>query len=512
VAYLRDTERVPELLCKCGGLSDEAAQEVSGLTGVPAAHVWGTATFYSMLRSKSGTTRVCNGLSCRLAGSDELAARLKAEGCEVEETGCLGRCDHAPSALNADLGVLGAPERAGAVVEDSPELPINLAGSCDHSGPAAKRARAIGPQAVIDTVEHSQLRGRGGAGFPAHAKWRAVADRTEETCYLICNADEGEPGTFKDREILLRRPDLVVEGLVIAGEAVGATEVIVYIRGEFEDARVSLERELGRAEYLGDTPVRIVSGHGAYICGEETALLEALEGKRGMPRMKPPFPTASGFRNFPTLIHNVETLACIPSIIMRGPEWFQAQGREEAGTKLYCLSGHVAHPGVYELPLGATLDELVAVAGGYLGVPIAFCPGGASSGFLPMSERARPLDFGNLAQVGSMLGSAGVVVLNDTVDMAEAALWQLSFFEAESCGQCAPCRIGTRYLREALRRYLATGDPSALDDVDDVAWELEEASLCGLGMVAGGPLVSARRHFADSFAWRTPALQGGISA
>jgi NADH:ubiquinone oxidoreductase subunit F (NADH-binding) len=255
----------------------------------------------------------------------------------------------------------------------------------------------------------------------------------------------------------------------------------------------------GRGAHLEPFDVRIVNGHGAYICGEETALLESLEGRRGMPRLKPPYPTEHGFRGKPTLMHNVETAACVPSILSRGGPWFRDRGRTEAGSKLYCVSGHVVRPGVYELPLGATLDELAVAAGGYLGTPAAFSPGGASSGFLPVSMRELPMDFASLAKVGSMLGSAGVVVLDDTVDLARAAQWQTQFFEDESCGQCAPCRIGSRWLHRAVTRYLETGDPAALEHAAEVGWEMEEGSICGLGMVAAKPFESARQYFPQAF-------------
>ena len=319
----------------------------------------------------------------------------------------------------------------------------------------------------------------------------------------MCNADEGEPGTFKDREVLLRQPHEMLEGLAIAAHVVEARDIYVYIRGEFGNERRSLDQALDEArEQLEDFEWHVVDGHGAYICGEETALLESLEGKRGMPRLKPPFPTERGFRGKPTLMQNVETLACVPAIVERGGTWFNGLGRTEPGTKLYCVSGHVNVPGVYELPLGATLDELVEAAGGYDGTPLAFSPGGASSGFLPMAHRGLPLDFKSLAGVGSMLGSAGVVVLNDTVDMAVAAGWQLVFFERESCGQCAPCRIGTRYLNRQLCRYIETGDPQALDQAAEVGWEMEQGSICGLGMVAAKPLETARQYFPAAFARR----------
>ena len=218
-----------------------------------------------------------------------------------------------------------------------------------------------------------------------------------------------------------------------------------------------------------------------------------------MPRLKPPYPTEKGFRNKPTLMHNVETIACIPSIVQRGGEWFKAQGRTEAGSKLYCISGHVKMPGVYELPLGVTLDELVEVAGGYEGNPLSFSPGGASSGFLPMKYRDLPLDYKSLAEAGSMLGSSGVVVINDTIDMAQAVAWQLEFFERESCGQCAPCRIGTQYLRRQVHKYLHSGDTNNLKMADDVSWEMEEGSICGLGMVAFKPLETAMKYFPEAF-------------
>ena len=214
-----------------------------------------------------------------------------------------------------------------------------------------------------------------------------------------------------------------------------------------------------------------------------------------MPRLKPPYPTQKGLWQKPTLMNNVETLCCVPSIILRGGDWFRAKGRNEAGSKLYCVSGHVGRPGVYELPLGATLDEVVEAAGGYVGNPRAFVPGGASTGFLPMSMRDLPLDFKSLAGVGSMLGTGGVTVLNDTVDLKWATQAQQVFFEDESCGQCAPCRIGCRIQRQALDRYIETGDAAALEHVDDVAWEMDQGSICGLGMIASAPLTSAKKHF-----------------
>ena len=348
------------------------------------------------------------------------------------------------------------------------------------------------------------MQGRGGAGFPAHFKWSSVCQQTETERYVICNADEAEPGTFKDRETMLRQPHKMFEGLAIAAHAIQATSIYVYIRGEYVNEHRVISDALQQAQaHLSEFDIKIVRGHGAYICGEETALLESLEGKRGMPRLKPPYPTESGFRGKPSLIHNVETIACVPAIVEHGGDWFKNLGRTEPGTKLYCISGHVNAPGVYELPLGVSLDELVEAAGGYEGTPIGFSPGGASSGFLPISNRDLPLDYKNLSEVGSMMGSAGVVVLNDTVDMAKAAAWQSEFFAVESCGQCAPCRIGTQYIRRQIDKFVQLGDATALSMTADVGWEMEEGSICGLGMVAAKPLESAMQHFPDAFKNRT---------
>ena len=377
---------------------------------------------------------------------------------------------------------------------------MNLAGDVDLSYSALAKAKEMGPDAVIEQLKASGLQGRGGAGFPAHFKWTSLRQQSEAERYVVCNADEAEPGTFKDRELILRQSHKMLEGLAIAATVVETNSIYIYIRGEYTNEYRAIEKAIAEAaEQLADFEIKIVKGHGAYICGEETALLESLEGKRGMPRLKPPYPTESGFRSKPTLIHNVETIACVPAIIHRGGEWFKALGKTEAGSKLYCISGHVNAPGVYELPLGVSLDELVSVAGGYVGNPIAFSPGGASSGFLPMSQKDIPLDYKHLSDAGSMMGSAGVVVINDTVDMAKAAGWQLEFFERESCGQCAPCRIGTRYIRRQVDKYIQIGDPVSLEMADDVGWEMEEGSICGLGMVAAKPLESARKHFPEAF-------------
>jgi len=493
-------EKLLALLAEQGGLTEASARQAQSQLGVPEAEAWGTGSFYSLINGPAPVTRVCRGLSCRLAGSERVLAELRANGTAAEGVSCLGQCDRAPALLDTDLSVRSRETRQRSVTPDDPELPMNLAGADRADYAALARARTLGSEDVIARIEESGLQGRGGAGFPAHFKWSSVRQQSETQRYLVCNADEGEPGTFKDREVMLRRPHLLLEGLAIAADCIGATDIIVYIRGEFKAERTSLAGAIAQAgDALRDFSFHLHTGHGAYICGEETALLESLEGRRGMPRLKPPFPTERGFRGKPTLIQNVETIACVPAIVARGGDWFKHKGCSEPGTKLYCASGHVGAPGVYELPLGVTLDELVEVAGGYEGTPMAFSPGGASSGFLPMSERTRALDFRSLAEVGSMLGSGGVVVLNDSVNLAEAVAWQLEFFRDESCGQCAPCRIGTQYVLQRTKGFLASGDADELDTVEDVAWEMEEGSICGLGMQAAKPLTSAMEHFPAAF-------------
>ncbi len=477
------------------GMSREAIARVSAQTGVPEADVYGAGSFYTLLTQPG--SRVCQGLSCQLAGASELTARLKAEGREVHEVSCLGQCDRAPVLLDQDQRLESAAARGG-VTPDDPDLPMNLGGADVQGYPALARARQIGAEAVLEQLELSGLQGRGGAGFPAHIKWRAVRGEADPVKYVVCNADEGEPGTFKDREVMLRRPARMLEGLAIAAFVSGARSIYIYVRGEFPEEHDSLQRALA-AGGLDDFDWQFVIGHGAYICGEETALIESIEGKRGMPRLKPPYPTQQGLWGKPTLMNNVETLACVPDIVLRGGQRFRDLGRTEPGSKLYCVSGHVQRPGVYELPLGVTLDEVVEAAGGYLGTPLAFSPGGASSGLLPMSKRQVPLDFRGLVDHGSMLGSAGVVVLNDSVDLAEIAHWQSVFFEDESCGQCAPCRIGTRLVRQALGRFLESRDPNDLKYVEDLHFEMDAGSICGLGMVAALPAVTGMRHFPEHF-------------
>jgi NADH:ubiquinone oxidoreductase subunit F (NADH-binding) len=525
--------QILERIAALGGLTPGVARQVARETGVPEADVYGAGSFFHLLAEPDTRVRVCTGLSCKLGGAVELLDHARAAGLPVDECSCLAACDRPPAVLRArdvlvEVSAADVDRAAGDwqalqsaaepkvdwvgaigptdVADD--QLAMNLGGDPDYSGTAYARAVELGADAVIGEIDRSGLQGRGGAGFPAAVKWHGVRDQDTSPHYVVLNADEGEPATFKDRELMLRRPDLVLEGLAIAAHTVGASEVYLYLRGEFGAPWRAMENAIARFGERGlfdGIEFHLHPGHGAYICGEETALLEALEGKRGMPRLKPPYPNTNGLWGKPTLVQNVETIACVPAIVMRGGAWFEDLGRTEPGTKIYSLSGHVARPGNYELPLGVSLDELVEAAGGYVGELRAFSPGGASSGFLPASERGRPLDFKGLAAIGSMLGSAGVVVLNGEADLVAAVHEQLCFFERESCGQCAPCRIGTRFIREAVDRYRdrrgagAGGARGELAQSAEVAWEMNEGSICGLGQAAPLALTTAMKHFPEEF-------------
>lgn len=523
----KNKEKLLESIAAAGGLRPGVASEIGKRLGIPEAEVYGTGSFYHLLEDHETKLRVCTGLSCAMRGARKLLALAEEAGMPVKECSCLAACDRAPALLRdrsvlvevsdediaaaeGDWQKLSGKEMSedwqgaiGPADVAAETLAMNLASAPEFGAKAFELAKSMGADKVIEALDESGLQGRGGAGFPAAIKWRGVRSESAAPHYVVLNADEGEPGTFKDRELMLRRPDLVLEGLAIAAHALGASDVYLYLRGEFRGPWLALERAIESFAKLGHFEgihFHLHAGHGAYICGEETALLEALEGKRGMPRLKPPFPTQNGLWGKPTLIQNVETIACVPAIMKQGGAWFKALGKTEPGTKLYSISGDVAVPGTYELPLGSSLDEVAAAAGGYVGELRAFSPGGASSGFLPASERTRALDFKGLAEAGSMLGSAGVVVLNSDAVIVDAVREQLLFFEKESCGQCAPCRIGTRFLREALDEGTRQKHTAkSLAQVAEVAWEMNEGSICGLGQAAALPLTTALTHFADDF-------------
>ena len=374
-------------------------------------------------------------------------------------------------------------------------------------------ALKLEPDAVIEAVKASGLRGRGCAGFPCGMKWSFIPKGTGRPKYIVCNADESEPGTFKDRLLMEHDPHLLIEGCVIAGYAVGAETTYVYIRGEYTAAADILEAAIRDARdngLLGDAvlgsafrhEIYVHRGAGAYICGEETGLLESLEGKRGQPRVKPPFPALIGAFGAPTVINNVETLCCVPFILERGADWFKAIGTDErnTGPKLYAISGHVERPGTYEFPIGVPFSELLDAAGGmYRGGTLkAYIPGGASAAILGPEHLDLQLDFDRVAKAGSMLGSAAVMVMDESVCLVRATLRLAAFFNHESCGQCTPCREGTNWM-ELLLEKIEAGHASAaevrvLAEVPDM---IAGNSLCALGDAAAGPVRSLVANFHD---------------
>jgi NADH-quinone oxidoreductase subunit F len=378
---------------------------------------------------------------------------------------------------------------------------------------ALAKALRLQPEELIDEVKRSGLRGRGGAGFPCGMKWSFVPRSSPKPKYIVCNADESEPGTFKDRLLMEQDPHQLIEGCVIAGWAVGATTTYIYIRGEYTKAARILEDAIRDAYdngVLGDSvlgsgfrhDMYVHRGAGAYICGEETGLLESLEGRRGQPRVKPPFPAVVGAFGCPTVINNVETLCCVTHIVQRGSDWFKGIGTDErnTGPKLYAISGHVERPGTYEYPIGVTFRELLDGCGGmYKGRALkAYIPGGASAAMLTAAEVDLKQDFDTLAKAGSMLGSAAVIVMDETTCVVRSTLRLAKFFAHESCGQCTPCREGTRWMEIILERIESgRGSEADLDLLARVVPNVGGISLCALGDAAQGPVRSLIAKFGD---------------
>jgi NADH-quinone oxidoreductase subunit F len=380
----------------------------------------------------------------------------------------------------------------------------------------AKTLREFSPAEIIDIVKKSGLRGRGGAGFPTGTKWSFVPKDSGKPVYLCVNADESEPGTFKDRLIIEKDPHQLIEGTIISAYALGCQQAFIYIRGEFCLGAKILNKAIAEAHakgYLGknilnsgfDLEITVHRGAGAYICGEETALLESLEGKRGHPRLKPPFPALVGLYGSPTVINNVETLANVPHIIEKGPEWYAAIGVERnAGTRLFGVSGHVAQRGVYELPMGTSLRELIYDHCG--GIPNnrklkAIVPGGSSTPVLTADQVDVALDFDSIAKAGSMLGSAGVIVMDDSTCMVKAALRLSKFYAEESCGQCTQCREGTEWMHRILTRLEnGRGRSGDLELILDICANMKGRTICPLSDAAAMPIESYIKKFYDEFA------------
>ncbi|KSV93140.1 NADH-quinone oxidoreductase subunit NuoF [Sinorhizobium sp. GL28] len=387
--------------------------------------------------------------------------------------------------------------------------------ACGGYRALAKALKEYTPDEIIDLVKRSNLRGRGGAGFPTGMKWSFVPKRPDKPKYLCCNADEGEPGTFKDRIVMERDPHQLIEGMAISAYAIGAEVAYVYIRGEYVLAIRRLEQAIAEAKAKGYLGTRILGsdfnfvvhvhcGAGAYICGEETAMLDSLEGKRAQPRLKPPFPAVAGLYASPTVINNVETLVCVPHIMARGADWFRSIGPEKSpGPKLYCVSGQVRKPGLYELPMGIPLRELIEDHAG--GPPAgrkikAVIPGGVSAPVIPEPGLDVGMDFDSLAAAGTMLGSAGVIVVDDTTCMVKVATRIIEFFHHESCGKCTPCREGLNWVVKVLRRIEAgEGAPGDMEQLDMLCKGIFGNTFCALGDGAAMGLRASLAHFREEF-------------
>ena len=455
------------------------------------------------------TVRVCDGLSCEMAGAGELLAKLPALlGREVRVIAapCIGRCEQAPAAVVGQNPVPKAScERVAAAVDAGavkhlPEAFIGYAAYEAAGGYALLRQCVAGErdvEAVIKTMEDSGLRGLGGAGFPAGRKWRIV--RAEAGPRLMAvNIDEGEPGTFKDRVRLERDPHRFLEGMLIAAWAVGIEKIYIYLRDEYHGCREMLEAELTKLRAApavsGMPPIELRRGAGAYICGEESAMIESIEGKRGMPRLRPPYVAQVGLFGRPTLEHNFETLYWVRELLERGGGWFGSHGRNgRKGLRSFSVSGRVKNPGVKLAPAGITIQELIDEhCGGMLDGQAfyGYLPGGASGGILPAAMNAIPLDFDTLQHYGCFIGSAAVIVLSDRDTATAAARNMMRFFHHESCGQCTPCRVGT-----AKASHLMAQPRWDLPLLADLSLVMRDASICGLGQAAPNPLDCVVKYF-----------------
>ncbi|WP_432031301.1 NAD(P)H-dependent oxidoreductase subunit E [Streptomyces antibioticus] len=535
---------------RIGWISEGALDHLCRRLTVPPAEAYGVATFYAMfsVRPRPATVlHVCTDLACTAAGAGDLCAAVESRlgpgsGVAVERSPCLGLCERAPAALAIRAGdpvrtAVAAPADvetaalAGTAPDATPEEPpaatavpqagqdglvlLGRVGVVDpsslddyraHGGyTALRRAFALGPAGVIREVTDSGLLGRGGAAFPTGRKWQATASQPDRPHHLVCNADESEPGTFKDRVLMEGDPYALVEAMTIAGYATGAHRGYLYLRGEYPRALRRMRHAVGQARargLLGDDvlgqgfafDIEIRRGAGAYICGEETALFNSIEGYRGEPRSKPPFPVEKGLFGRPTVENNVETLVNVLPVLTMGARAYAAIGTgRSTGPKLFCVSGSVARPGVYELPFGATLGEVLELAGVRPGLR-AVLLGGAAGGFVRPDELDLPLTFEGTREAGTTLGSGVVMAFDGTVPLPRLLLRIAEFFRDESCGQCVPCRIGTVRQEEALRRLADRTGAAATDDVAllrEVGRAMRDASICGLGQTAWSAVESA---------------------
>ena len=524
-------------------ISEETATEISKALRVPLADIHGVIEFYSLFYNEpigKRVIRVCTDVACALKGGDKVLHHLCSHhGLEpgqttpdlsltIEPSPCLGLCEDAPAALVDDQA-----ETNINLENDSYELgrpPSRVAGplrlltaNCGNGTTSLAKyskysafTKALGmkPEDVVNEIKASGLVGRGGAAFPTGIKWEGAAKAPGTEKYVICNADESEPGTFKDRILLIDDPHRTIEGMLIAGYAIGANKGYIYIRAEYPYILPVLENALDESREAGllgenilgsdfsfDIEIRV--GAGAYICGEETALFESIEGKRGFPRVKPPFPTTHGLFGKPTVINNVETLCNVSLIIAQGSAEYRKIGTEKSpGPKLFCVSGDVEKPGLYEVPFGVTLRELMEMAGGVSNQKSlqAVLFGGAAGAFATSEHLDVKMTFEDLRAVGLPLGSGVVMVFDETRDMREVLKSLGHFFAHESCGKCYPCQMGTQRQKEILDRIaegkVLDGD---LIRLQDVAWTMTDASLCGLGQTAAGAVLSAIKLWPEMF-------------
>jgi formate dehydrogenase beta subunit len=480
------------------------------------AEVFETATFYAHFDVvKEGepdiaplTIRVCDSLTCAMLGGERLLHELQSKagpGIRVVRAPCVGFCDSAPVAeighryvLNATTSQVLETANRG---ETDPVIPPYVDYDAYIKGGGYKlladlRSGRIDKEHVLKALDDSSLRGLGGAGFPAGRKWRAVLGVPGPRLMAV-NADEGEPGTFKDRFYLLRDVHRFLEGTLIAAHVIDAPDVYIYLRDEYPAARKLLPIEMAKLP-PGGPVLHLRRGAGAYICGEESSLLESIEGKRGLPRHKPPYPFQVGLFNLPTLINNLETLFWVRDIVEKGADWWKSHGRNgRHGLRSYSVSGRVKNPGVKLAPAGITVRELIdefcgGMADGH--TFHAYLPGGASGGILPASMDDIPLDFGTLEKYGCFIGSAAIVILSDQDSVKDAALNLMRFFQDESCGQCTPCRVGTQ--KAALLMEQPVWNRELLDELSQT---MRDASICGLGQAASNPLTSVIKYFPNEF-------------
>jgi NADH-quinone oxidoreductase subunit F len=516
-----------------GWLPESVASEVAKSLRVPLADVHGVIEFYALFYNEPlgrKVIRVCTDQACALKDADGLLARLcKQHDVEphqtsselnltIEPSPCLGMCELAPAVWTVDDGRWTVSDDSAE--SDRPRSAVygpirELTKNCGNGTTSLKKygeykglqkALTMKPEAVVVEIKASGLVGRGGAAFPTGIKWEGAMSAQADQKYVICNADESEPGTFKDRILLLDDPHRTIEGMCIAAYAIGATRGYIYIRGEYPYIIPVLENALNEARaarYLNDFDIEIRVGAGAYICGEETALFESIEGKRGFPRIKPPFPTTNGLFGRPTVINNVETLCNVPLIIERGAAEYRAIGTEKSpGPKLFCVSGDVVKPGLYEVPFGVTLRDVLKMAGGVANKKklksVLF--GGAAGAFATSEHLDVKMTFEDLREVGLPLGSGVVMVFDETRDMRDVLKRLGKFFAHESCGKCYPCQMGTQRQMEILDR-IADGKAQADDFIrlQDVGWTMTDASICGLGQTAASATLSAMKLWPELF-------------